>query len=222
MKKCLTAIFALAVATTVATAGVGINWNIQFGAYHHDAGNLSEYPSANNLLGPYGPYNAIWQLIYAGTDNLANPIPAGEIPVAGGLNGDYVYGDDVVWGQREIANNGGPAGDGTAWDEWMLWDGMTGNPSYEDAAWATAGFVYQRVFETATFGAVANGDYYYESSLLALNTAWGVGLPAQDFYLDTASAGFKPDTQITAIPEPATMGLLGLGALVMAIRRRRS
>ena len=33
--------------------------------------------------------------------------------------------------------------------------------------------------------------------------------------------GVLPDQQI-AVPEPATMGLLGLGALVMAIRRRRS
>jgi hypothetical protein len=49
----------------------------------------------------------------------------------------------------------------------------------------------------------------------------------QSSYLDAAggmTSGVQPDQQITAapIPEPATMGLLGLGALVMAIRRRRS
>jgi hypothetical protein len=36
------------------------------------------------------------------------------------------------------------------------------------------------------------------------------------------AAVFVPNQQITAVPEPATMGLLGLGALVMAIRRRRA
>jgi hypothetical protein len=36
---------------------------------------------------------------------------------------------------------------------------------------------------------------------------------------DTSSGPF---ITATPIPEPATMGLLGLGALVMAIRRRRS
>jgi len=216
MKKFLLAIFALAVATTVATAAVGISWTTVYGAYVHDAPNTTDYPSANNLL---GTYNAIWQLIYAGADNLVEPIPVGTIPTAGGINGDYVYGDDVVWGQREIAIGGGSANDApynTTWDDWMLW--QSGDQVYEDLGWATEGFVYQRVFE----GTPANGSWYFETPVLALDTAYTAMGGPQVFNLDTGSAGFQPDTQITAIPEPATMGLLGLGALVMAIRRRRS
>ena len=72
------------------------------------------------------------------------------------------------------------------------------------------------------FGTVTVGDYYYETGLLALNTGWTPGNTAQDFYIDTTSAGFQAGTPIYAIPEPATMSLLGLGALAMALRRRRS
>lgn len=217
MKKILMAVFALVVAATVASAGVAINWNVGWGAYTHDAPDLTEYPTANNLL---DSYSAIWQLIYAGVDNLIDPIPSHEVPVAGGVNGDYVYGDDIVWGQREINVGGGAAGDGTSWDNEMLQS--AGNANYEDPAWVTSGFVYQRVFETQVFGTVTVGDYYYETGLVPLNTAWASPAPAQDFYLDTPSAGFQAGTPIYTIPEPATMSLLGLGALAMVLRRRRS
>lgn len=215
MKKILMAVFALVVAATVASAGVAINWNVTWGAYTHDAPNVTG--GTDNLL---GTYSAIWQLIYAGADDTIDPIPSHEVPVAGGVNGDYVYGDDIVWGQREINVGGGAAGDGTTWSDWML--RTAGNPNYEDELWTTAGFVYQRVFETQVFGTVSVGDYYYETGLLELNTGWVDGNSAQSFYLDTPSAGFQATTPIYTIPEPATMSLLGLGALAMVLRRRRS
>lgn len=217
MKKILMAVFALVVAATVASAGVAISWNTVWGGYTHDATDLSEYPSSNLLL---DSYSAIWQLIYAGADNMIDPIPSQELPVAGGANGDYVYGDDIVWAQREINVGGGPAGDGTSWNNEML--RTAGNPNYEDASWVTAGFVYQRVFETQVFGVVSVGDYYFETGLEALNTGWSEGNSPEYFFLDSGSAGFQATTRIDVIPEPATMSLLGLGALVMAIRRRRS
>ncbi len=215
MKKILMAVFVLVVAATVASAGVAINWNTLWGAYTHDAPDVTG--GTDNLL---GTYSAIWQLIYAGADDTIDPIPSHEVPVAGGANGDYVYGDDIVWGQREINVGGGAAGDGTSWNEWML--NVSGNPNYEDAGWTTAGFVYQRVFETQVFGTVSVGDYYYETGLLELNTGWVVGNSAQDFYIGTPTAGFQAGTPIYTIPEPATMSLLGLGALAMVLRRRRS
>lgn len=215
MKKILMAVFALVVAATVASAGVSVNWNTVWGAYTHDAPNVTG--GTDNLL---GTYSAIWQLIYAGADDTIDPIPSHEVPVAGGANGDYVYGDDIVWGQREINVGGGAAGDGTTWSDWML--RTAGSPNYEDAGWTTAGFVYQRVFETQVFGTITVGDYYYETGLLALNTGWSSGAPYQPFYLDTGSAGFQASTPIYTIPEPATMSLLGLGALAMVLRRRRS
>ena len=218
MKKFLTTLTILAATAAVATAGVGIQWQTGWGGYTSSAGNISD---GNNAI--LDSYSAIWQLIYAGADNINNPIPnaAGDpLPLAGGPNGDYVQGDDIVWAQRTIAQGGGVAPeDGTSWDSFMVYQG--GNQAYQDLAWNTAGFVYQRVFE----GTPDWGSFYYDSPLFAFDGTWTDSLAPDIFFaeVDAGVGGFQGNqTMPPAVPEPATMGLLGLGALVMAIRRRRS
>ena len=215
MKKFLMAIFAMVAAATVATAGVGIAWTTAYGAYDHNAADLT---SGNNLL--LDSYSAIWQLIYAGADGIADD-PDQDLGGAG-IADNYVTDDDVVWGERNIPLGGGAAGDApynTSWDNWMTL-ANSGSVTYEDLAWNTAGSVYMRVFE----GTPGPETYYFTSSLLVLNTGYvGGGQPPQDFFPDTSLEGFQPTDQFPpVVPEPATMSLLGLGALVMAIRRRRS
>ena len=73
-------------------------------------------------------------------------------------------------------------------------------------------------------GAPAVNSYYYDSTPVALDAD---PITYQDVAIDATgggTAGIKPNQQIPGapVPEPATMGLLGLGALVMAIRRRRA
>jgi hypothetical protein len=209
MKKVLLGSLILLAAVSLATAGVAIQWSTYWGAYTHDATDLTG--SDNNLL---GSYSAIWQLIYAGANNAIDDADWNQV---GGLNGDYVTGDDVVWGQRDIPQGGGAAADGTEWTDWM--GKVSGTPVYQDWLWTTAGYVYQRVFE----GTPAPESWYFESELVQLDTAKAEGGTPQDFLLDTDSAGFQPTHQFEAmIPEPATMSLLGLGALALAIRRRRA
>ena len=203
MKKFLMAIFALAVATSIATADVGINWNA--GTWGYASDGVTPILDNNSVL---------WQLIYAGTDNLIDAIPEGSIPGA-----TDAYGDDEVWAYRTITQGGGVA-DGATWDNWLMYSGA--DPAkYIDTDWDTAGSVYQRIFESST---PADGTWYYESGLTALIPTYVPTDPTSTTksYADVTGAGFVTDQQVHAVPEPATMSLLGLGALVMAIRRRRS
>ena len=209
MKKVLLGSMILLAAVSFASAGVAINWTTFYGAYDHNAADLTG--GSNALL---DSYSAIWQLIYAGVNNVADPADWAQV---GGAKGDYVTGDDVVWGQRDIPQGGGTAADGTVWNNWMNITG--GDPNCVDWAWNTPGSVYMRLFE----GTPGPETWYFESELMTLDTTKGEGGQPQTFYLDTPNEGFQPTQQFPAvIPEPATMSLLGLGALALAIRRRRA
>ena len=211
MKKTLMALFALALCASVASAGVGINWTTLWGVYDHSAADLTG--GDNPLL---DSYSAIWQLIYAGADGIANPADYEQV---GGPNGNYVTGDDVVWAEREIPQGGGAAADGTVWTEWLLYDSGE-NPVYEDFGWNTAGVVYQRVFE----GTPGPNTWWGDSELFTFNHNFAEGGTPDGFALDSAdgSFGWQPTQQFPPpIPEPATLSLLGLGALAL-IRRKRS
>jgi hypothetical protein len=208
MKKTLMALFALALCASVASAGVGIVWSTGWGIYDHEAPSLTGDTGA--LL---DKYDAIWQLIYAGADGIANP--ADWENSAGG----YVTGDDVVWAQRSIPQGGGVSPeDNHTWNEWM--SKQTGAALYQDLSWNTAGSVYQRIFE----GTPGPNTWWGDSELFTFNHLFAEGGMVDEFYIDSAdgSHGWQPTQQFPPpIPEPATLSLLGLGALAL-IRRKRS
>ena len=210
MKKFLMSLVVVAAMASVAVAGVGINWNTGWGGYTHSAPNVTD---GNNAI--LSSYNVIWQLVYSGANGTIDP------PSLSTAGSGYVTGDDAVWATRTIATAGATAPeDSTSWDSFMVYAGG-GSSVYQNAGWSTAGSVYQRVFE----GTPAVGTYWYDSALFTYNEAWTSSLTPQLFNTEVnpGAGGFQaPLVNQFPVPEPATMSLLGLGALVMAIRRRRS
>ena len=211
MKKALLALAVLALASmsSLAATGVAIQWSTLWGVYTHDASDLTSLTEDFIL----DNYSVTWQLIYS-LDDVAD---APDLDNA--ING-WVSNDDEVWASRVFAQGNGSGGDGTVWDMALYY--VSGDRQYTDESWAAGdvGYIYQRVYE----GAPAVDSWFYDSTPVALDA----DPPTyQSNYIDVSgggTAGIQPDQQISGdpIPEPATMGLLGLGALVMAIRRRRA
>ena len=210
MKKVLIAAVALMMGVSLSLAGMGIDWSA--------GGWMAEY-GGDTSSGPgvLDNNNAIWQLIYAGADNVAN---APDLSKA-----NYLSGDDALLANREIPQGGGTAGDGTSWDSWLQPE--NGYTVYEDLDWSTEGFVYQRVWQGTPDA--SKDSYYFETGLFAIDTGFaGGGAAPQDFSYDTAGEGVVVNNVIPgegpqpAVPEPATMSLLGLGALAMVLRRKLS
>ena len=176
---CIGAVTLLGLAMA-ASAGVGIRWLTQWGAYDHTVEDLAG--STGALL---DSSSATWQLIYAGADNAIDPPNLTNSPQG------CVSGDDEVWAVRSIPQGGGSADDGTTWDNFMSF--LSGDPTYEDLDWSMAGYVYMRAYE----GTPASGVWYYDAPLLALDTGYdGGATPPQDYFIDSADQGFKPNQQV--------------------------
>ena len=218
MKKIVLGLVAIFGIISISNAAIGISWSAVYGAYSSTAPNTTDYgsPSADATALLHNS-SAIWQLIYAGANNVADSVSL----ATGGVNGDYVSNDDVVWGQRTLSQSVGWANvispeDSCEFDFWMVSANLANNLTYVDLSWNTAGFVYQRVYE----GTPAMGSMYFQTALIPLDLNYtAMGGPVV-FNLDDGNSGFQPDRQIPSVPEPATMSLVGLGALVMMIRRR--
>ena len=213
MKKVLIAALALMVGASLSLAGMGVSWS--------SGGWLVEYGGdVNEGPGVLENNNVIWQLIYAGADNVANE------PDLSAAN--YLGGDDQMLADRQIAVGGGAAADGTEWDTWLI-QANTSSTVYEDLSWETTGYLYQRIWQGTP--STETDSYYFDSALQEIDTAYAGGASTPSvFNYDPDGAGLAVNNVIPGegpgpgpqptIPEPATMSLLGLGALAMVLSRK--
>ena len=152
MKTVLAGALLFVLCAAPALAGVSLLYYVGYGLYPHSAIDTASTAPGTGLLANNGSGRALVQLIYAGPDYQINPIDL-DNDSAG-----HVSGDDVVWQSTVIEMGTNEA------DEW----GFSNIPlAYTNPAWATAGFVYVRVFQDDT---PQNGEAFYDTPLLALNT----------------------------------------------------
>ena len=205
MKKLAFALIGLSVVANMAVAGQ-INWFVPWGVFDHEATQVEDY-SKDGIM---EKYDVLWQLINAGGDKIADPVDITSTSVPEKM---YVSGDDTVLGTRLLSS-----GDAD-FDDWLVADQTKTNDQFSDSL--VGAYVYQRVFESQQPEA---GTYYYETEPVELTNA--------DFVSSTQSLalhdpdwtyGVKPNLVVQgagSVPEPATMSLLGLGALAMVLRRK--
>ena len=185
-KAILAGALLLALSAAPALAGVSLLYHVGYGLYPYGATDTTTTAPGSGLLANNGSGRALVQLLYAGPDHTVNPVDLGN-SLAG-----YVSGDDQVWHSTVIA-----AGTNDT-DEW----GFSNIPlAYTNLAWATAGFAFVRVFQDETPG---NGDAFYESSLLALDTTATLdGIFSQPLVIGAPTAGVALDQ--LAVQPPAAI-----------------
>ncbi len=194
MKK--NVVLAMAVMMAVgAQADFYINFFSSFGIYDKDGG-AGIIPSIGDT--------ATVQLIYAGVDGVANEFAPGQLDIGALITGD----DQLVW-SGSFQNTGALFEDYAAGNFAIIAEPFLGN-----------GMIYGRIFNS---GSIAVGDNYYIGHVLTaanLNPA-GDPPPAADNY-DLGLAADGVAAMGTVIPEPATIGLMGIAGLGMFLARKKS
>jgi len=201
--KQIVAVTAVSLGTAVAShAVIDVSWAAASGFYPNGAVN-----DFSGLLDA-APGNQVLVQLIGTTDMTADA----------GLTGSTPTGDDFVLTSFIL----GLPGDGTA--------GVQAGSNYADfsapnyQAAFVAGNFFGRIFTSA---APAPGDYHYDGPVVAFRDIAPLGTP-QGYNLNID--GLDPGTfpfggdipTIPIVPEPGTLGLLAMGMLGLAARRRRN
>ncbi len=193
-KKIMLALAALGVTSMASFAGINVQYYVSYGLYPN-GGNVTDGTPGSGLLAANGTGSTVLQLIYAGGNGVAD----------GSVASLAATGDDVILQTRVIST-------GAGYDEW----GYIGTfPSPYTNPVFTSGNVFVRVFQTEN---PAVGQYYYNTGLMALEDRQLDIAFTQTLTIDTPSAGIALNLPI--VPEPSVMAFLGIGGLVLAVRRR--
>jgi hypothetical protein len=224
MKKIAVLMLAVMVAS-VTFGGIGVSWsNRGFLSYNDTEGTLFANQDTATV-------RILWDLVYTtSTSDITAPTLVegtsidAEDPVS--------YGSDQVLSRREWTPECTDAGvvdktiSATPSSTNLVWNtraGVSGYTTYKNFDFsASSGGLYAAVFQF-----MSDGSVYYNLSQLQTGIDWNrtastITTP-ENVNFNVAREYTKIDKElgkITQVPEPATMSLLGLGALAMVIRRK--
>lgn len=187
-------VFGLMIALTIrAQAWIYVAWGAGAGFY------FTVDPFTGILAPDASGNQTIAQLIWS-ADAVADTVDASTV--------NYVTGDDV-WLATFVLTEG--VGGTTQWANFAPQTYSEGTHDHD------AGFLYARIFQDAT---PANGEVYYASTPVANGNVNPTNVPpltAQTLEMNSDLVNGN-ELNLTMIPEPGTLGLLGLG--IMAIGGR--
>lgn len=195
MKKTMIVVAAVAMVAGMVSADLAVDWK-STGAAVYDIGGS----------GGTGPFieGAKLQLVWSAAG--ITTVNDTAYPLVGGatLPGEFVLGGDQVTGT------------------FGTWSDLGGIFSNDDVGGANinAGFFFARIFQ----GTAAAGEYFVDIPMgNAAEYIYDSGTPSTVFSSDTVAASTWIDQNgTTVIPEPATLGLMGVAGLGMFLARRKA
>jgi hypothetical protein len=201
MRKFVVLLFLMMALAVRSDAYCFVSWSMGYGLY------WTVDPMTGFLGADNSGNQALAQLIWS-SDNVADPVNLGDT--------HYVSGNDQWLADYALV------ADGDLYDGW----GMFAAPNYDDntPAGHANGYVYVRVFQDAT---PAASEYYYvgpvDSNQNKNSTATPTPDTAQPYQVNyNTTSGDAVDgvhaSTITAVPEPGTLALFGLGMLALGGR----
>lgn len=185
---------------------------------------------------------ALTVLLFIGSYGIARAASISQLDfsVQDGMNTAYVYDISSTAGTPVYATMGWRfdlykdlTGDGPTGDDTSIWNSLSPTPG--SASWSLPGqwsaaklslttvsdYVYVRVFDAAgnwvnlNANAASTGNTVQNGSWQVADAGDGTAL----LYFDSSNINGAVDW--VAVPEPGTLALMGLGAVVLALRKRR-
>ncbi len=186
-------IIALVATATIAQADISVNLFTGYG--------FSDNSNADAVLLNSGETATI-QLINAGANGAADAVTA----AGGGM-----FGDDVLIDTITVTATASGAADFTGY-------AYLAGSTIEESGTAGAN-VFARIYQ----GSTGAGSLYYDGAIVAVpnvNLA-GVPPPTSTSYNFGGNGGVEVGSFATVIPEPATIGLMGIAAAGLFSARRK-